>query len=408
MSPKELSGRVAPLTVACGVAFLQFVGAYMRIPLVPLYAKSHGATAADVGMIVGLFMLTAACMAIPVGYLSDRVGRRVVIAAGVGIGVLVSAALPSTEHLRALMALYAAAGVGVAAFTPAMMAYIADAAPPAMMGRAYGWYTTAQYAGIAVGPALGGLIAGPGEYSRAFLGSAAVLAIALIGVVVALPARGPRAVSVSGHQMGVALHTILKQQTILACWAAVFTATFVWGAFLSFFPLYAQDAGLSPTAIGVCFTVQAVANTLGRAPVGRAIDRGGSRLPFIAGGMAVLSLATAGVILARTPLGLGAASALQGLAMGVSMVAVGAALAEATTTESRGLAMGGYGTAIYLGMAVSAWVLGPVILHGGYATGFLTAGAVGVAGTVATLLLLATPSRGRSYGSGLKRERGQS
>ena len=150
------------MTVACGVAFLQFVGAYMRIPLVPLYAKSHGATAADVGMIVGLFMLTAACMAIPVGYLSDRVGRRIVIVAGVGIGVLVSAALPSTEHLGALMALYAAAGVGVAAFTPAMMAYIADAAPPAMMGRAYGWYTTAQYAGIAVGPALGGLIAGPG------------------------------------------------------------------------------------------------------------------------------------------------------------------------------------------------------------------------------------------------------
>ena len=164
MSPKELSGRVAPLTVACGVAFLQFVGAYMRIPLVPLYAKTHGATAADVGMIVGLFMLTAACMAIPVGYLSDRVGRRVVIAAGVGIGVLVSAALPSTEHLGALMALYAAAGVGVAAFTPAMMAYIADAAPPAMMGRAYGWYTTAQYAGIAVGPALGGADRGSGGH----------------------------------------------------------------------------------------------------------------------------------------------------------------------------------------------------------------------------------------------------
>lgn len=113
------SARPQALIFGCGVAFLQFVGAYMRIPLVPLFARNHGATAEQVRRIVALFMLMATLVAIPVGRVSDRLGRRVVLGVGVGIGLLVSAALPFTQRIGALMALYAAAGVGVAVlFSP--------------------------------------------------------------------------------------------------------------------------------------------------------------------------------------------------------------------------------------------------------------------------------------------------
>ena len=53
------------LQVACVVCFLQFVGAYMRIPIVPLFARGEGATAAEVGLIVGLFMLLSDSSLLP-------------------------------------------------------------------------------------------------------------------------------------------------------------------------------------------------------------------------------------------------------------------------------------------------------------------------------------------------------
>jgi MFS family permease len=340
-------------------------------------------------VIVGLFMLMATLVAIPVGRVSDRLGRRVVLAVGVGIGLLVSAALPFAQRIGALMALYAVAGVGVAAFTPVMMAYIGDIASPGMMGRAYGWLTTAQYAGMAVGPAVGGMIVGHGGFSRAFLGSAAVLAVALAVIVGGLPAPADQQALSTDGRIGAALISLIGNPRVVGCWAAVFTTTFAWGASLSFFPLYAQDEGMSPLAIGLCFAAQAAANTVGRPPLGRLLDRTESRAPFIGGGMALFGLAIAGIVFLRGPWSLSILSAVQGLAMGTAMVAVGTALGEVTSPATRGVAMGGYGTAIYAGLALSSWSLGWLILHHGYQAGFFAAGGAALVGMGVCLWLFA-------------------
>jgi predicted MFS family arabinose efflux permease len=76
-----------------------------------------------------------------------------------------------------------------------------------------------------------------------------------------------------------------------------------------------------------------------------------------------------------------------GAAFAVTFVAVGAALSEATTPATRGLAMGGYSTAIYVGMGLASITLGPVMAGWGYATGFALAGAAGVLGTFVTAVV---------------------
>jgi predicted MFS family arabinose efflux permease len=49
--------------------------------------------------------------------------------------------------------------------------------------------------------------------------------------------------------------------------------------------------------------------------------------------------------------------------------------------------MGGYSTALYLGLAVGSLALGPVIGRYGYALGFHTGAAVGVAGAVVAMVV---------------------
>ena len=57
--------------------------------------------------------------------------------------------------------------------------------------------------------------------------------------------------------------------------------------------------------------------------------------------------------------------------MGLAFTSIGALTAEAAPPEFRGLAMGGYNAAIYLGMMLSSALMGPVIRSLGFTDGFL-------------------------------------
>ncbi len=64
------------LFICCGVAFGGYLGSHMRLPVVPLYARSLGADAVQVGIINSAFFLMAALLSFPLGMMSDRLGRK--------------------------------------------------------------------------------------------------------------------------------------------------------------------------------------------------------------------------------------------------------------------------------------------------------------------------------------------
>lgn len=147
------------LGLGCLLTLLHYTGAYIRVPVLPLYASAQGAGPTEVGLIVGAHMTVAALSAIPFGFASDRWGRRTLLLGGMALSALTSLLLPLATTTLALMAIYGAAGLGVAAFTPSVMSLVGDVAAPGVVARAYAWYTTALYAGFGLGPILGGYIA---------------------------------------------------------------------------------------------------------------------------------------------------------------------------------------------------------------------------------------------------------
>jgi len=69
MNPSPATGATipTPVLVACALTLVLYLGAYMRLPLVPLFARELGASTVDVGMINAVFMLAAAALALPLG-----------------------------------------------------------------------------------------------------------------------------------------------------------------------------------------------------------------------------------------------------------------------------------------------------------------------------------------------------
>ncbi len=383
---------VSPVGLACLIVFLHYVGAYMRMPLLPLYARAGGAGTGQVGLMMGAFMVVAAATAVPGGVLADRFGRRRLIVAGVAISAATSFALPLRDDAVFLTGVLALAGGAMAAFTPAVMAYIGEAGGAEHAGRAYGWYTTALYGGLTLGPALGGIAADVVGFRFAFLASGAVLVASFALAAGGLPERRTpsfllreRSGTAGGKEPPprVGLREVARDPMVLACWGAMFCMTFAWGVLLAFLPLYAQDLGFSRRAIGVLFGIQALCNMGMRAPVGYLSDRLGVRAPFTTGGMLAFAAAAAVIPALQGALTLGAAIAVTGFAQGVGAVATGAALGGATEPSVRGAAMGGYSMALYAGMAAGSLLVGPVIAARGFGAGFGVAGAVLLLGAAA-------------------------
>ena len=290
----------------------------------------------------------------------------------------------------------------MAAFTPAVMAYIGEVGGAEHAGRAYGWYTTALYGGLSLGPALGGIAADLQGFRFAFLASGTVLlasfALAAAGLPerrgshlsgtgappAGLPSPGPSGATAIPEPMPrLGLMRVAADPMVLACWGAMFCLTFAWGVLLAFLPLYAQDLGFSRRAIGILFGLQALCNMGMRAPVGHLSDRLGVRAPFTTAGMLAFAAAAAGIPAVKGSVTLGAAVAVTGVAQGIGAVATGAALGEATDPSVRGAAMGGYSMALYAGMAAGSLLVGPVIAAAGFRAGFGVAAALLVLGAAA-------------------------
>lgn len=361
------------LLTCCVVSFICFFSSYLRIPVVPLYAAELGANTTQIGLINAAFMLMAGVLAIPAGLISDRVGQRKVILGGLLIIGSSSFLLYWCTTPTEMIVVYLLFGVGLAAYSPAMMSNVANIAPPTHLGRAYGMYTIAINVAMMLGPASGGLVGHVLGLRNVFLISGG-LTLAMVFVAgVNLPA----VVVTPGPQRSVwpSLRALLHRRGFLACLLATLGGCFGFGVFMTFLPLYLTALGMDASHVGMVFAVQALANALSRIPFGRLSDRVTDRGILVVGGLGALSVSIFLVGMCSHLAELFGCAAMLGVSMGVAFTALSALIADIVPHELRGMAMGGYNSCIYLGMMASASTMGGVIAKYGYKAGFIGASA---------------------------------
>lgn len=373
---------LAPLSVLCVLAFLLYTGTFIRIPIIPLYAESVGATTFQVGLISSSFMVMAAFASIPFGSLSDRFGRRIFITSGLLLSTLASFLLFLSKSPYEIMAAYALAGFAMAASTPPLISLVGDLSASGHMGASYGWFTAFMQMGMASGPSIGGLMAGIGGLASPFLLSGGMILAAVIFALGLPTTRESRANPKGNKGTMASLTVLLHKRKVIACWLTVLCVSFALGIFFPFFPLYAEGVGLSTFSIGLLFTVQSAFNALGRVPAGYFSDRTGRREPFIMAGLLVMPIGIISLVSTGNFYLLLPSVSIIGLAMGITTMGTSTLLAEAADPISRGVAMGGFTTFLYGGFALSAWIGGVIISAYDYWTGFFVAALTSIFGFI--------------------------
>jgi MFS family permease len=277
--------------------------------MLPELGTTYGVDSGTAAVSVTAYILPFAALMLVSGTWGARWGRRrtVVVAYVVYAVASVGSLLAPTWSL--FLAGRALQGAANAFTTPLVMAALAAATEPALLGRALGWFGSLQAAGQTSAPLIGGLAAEL-DWRLAF-GGVAVVAVGL--AVLGLPAG--RTTDTARPTLRSALRPDVLRLGVVAAigWG--------WMAGLAFLvALRLEDAfGLDAGARGLVLTGLGVIGLVCAPLVGRGVGRIGSRRTILLG-TAIGTLVLVGVALAPAVWAVAAIWAVGGLATQLVLV----------------------------------------------------------------------------------------
>ena len=127
--------------------------------LLPLYYAAAGLPIGQIGILAATYPAVWGLAQLGTGALSDRIGRKGLIVAGMLVQGGAIGAIAAGSSFGVWLAAAAVLGLGTAMVYPTLLAAVADVAEPAWRGSAVGVYRLWRDAGFAVGAVLAGVVA---------------------------------------------------------------------------------------------------------------------------------------------------------------------------------------------------------------------------------------------------------
>ena len=278
-------GRWGVLTLVSGAHALGAISVLAVAPLAPLLLEDLHLTRAQVGLFLPAIYLGGVVMSLPAGWLTDRFGGRITLAAGqclTGAFVALAAMAPGLPLMLGLLFL---GGLGWAVVNPATGKAILDRFPARERGFAMGIKQTGlTVGGIAASLSLPAIALSHGW--RAALTAAALASLLAAAAGLALmPRDRPRATAASGEPPRFAeLGRFLGNRSLLVLLGSGLALGMTQAAVLAYLALFAREwLGLTVVAAGGLLALVQAGGTASRLGWGIVSDRlfGGRRRPCV-------------------------------------------------------------------------------------------------------------------------------
>lgn len=147
---------------------VMMMGIMMIVPLLPVYETRLNASEFMLGLTISAFMLSRLVFQIPFGIIGDRIGKKrmIVVAMLVSIPIVISMAYVTTIYQ--LIAIRLVQGITTAAIDTPAMALVADLAGGHNVASKMSYITMSFAGGMAIGPLMGGALAGYVSFESPF------------------------------------------------------------------------------------------------------------------------------------------------------------------------------------------------------------------------------------------------
>ncbi|HMN74529.1 MAG TPA: MFS transporter [Burkholderiaceae bacterium] len=384
--------RIPPAIWALGfVSLLMDISSEMIHSLLPVFlVGTLGASALALGLIEGAAEATALIVKVFSGVLSDAMGRRKPLAVlGYGLGALSKPLFALAPTAGFVLAARLIDRVGKGIRGAPRDALVADLAPPAVRGAAFGLRQALDTVGAFLGPllAIALMLLWANDLRAAFWVAVipAVLSVALLAFGVQESER-----TASEPRVNPIRRDRLRQLGAGYWWIVAIGAVFTLARFSeAFLVLRAVDAGLPTAWTPLVFVGMNLVYALVAYPFGRLADRMSHRR-LLAAGLAVLIAADVLLALGTNGAVVGCGIALWGLHLGITQGLLATMVAGAAPPALRGTAFGFFNLASGVALLAASTLAGLLWDRiGGGAT--FAAGAVFSAAALAVLLWRRAP-----------------
>jgi DHA1 family solute carrier family 18 vesicular amine transporter 1/2 len=285
------SSRATAVALVTLATFADIVAYSAAIPVLPDLSRHLGASPTMIGLLFGAFGITLLTVSIPMGAVSDRVGRKTPMVAGLVALSLSSVLFAFGDRLSFLFAARLVQGAADAITWVVGFALVADLYDPDERGRVTGFVMSGTTVAIMVGPTIGGWLYETGGTRLPFLAVAAFSAVVAAGFVwLDVPReRAPRDI--------VPMRVLFRTRAVLVCAAVVVAASSTICMLEPVLALHLASLGVRPGRIGTIFGTGAVVSAIMHPLFGRLADRFGARRLMLAG---LVAMACNVVFLSRT------------------------------------------------------------------------------------------------------------
>jgi MFS family permease len=358
----------AVIGLALVAVFGEAAYAIINVLALPVFVEQRLDATTSLGLIISFFLLGEGLFKGPMGVLSDRVGRRIVLVVA-PFGSALAAICITWAHppftwgtLGYVLLVRFVDGIAAAALWTTMYAAVADHVPEERRASANSTLTVSYLVGIAIGPWLGGMAARRFRIEASFYLVAGLFLLTSLAAVLFTPHRSPHhhhhetpegKFSLEGF-----VESLRRVPWILATALVVFFGIGLLTPIATLLALH--EFGLNEEQFGALFRIPAVVIGLLSLLLGRLGDRwGASRSVHLGMGVAAMAL-WALVFLPKTELLLIVGASALGIGFVVGLPAWLTIVGGLADAKHRGALIGAVSTAQSIGAGLGA-VLGPVL-----------------------------------------------
>jgi MFS transporter, DHA1 family, solute carrier family 18 (vesicular amine transporter), member 1/2 len=265
------SSRAVAVAFVIFATFTDIVAYSIAIPVLPDLSRRLGASPTMIGMLFASFGVTLLTVSIPMGAVSDRVGRKWPLVGGMAALAAATLLFAFATTLPWLFAARLVQGAADAITWVVGFALVADLYDVNERGRITGIVMMGTGAAFMIGPTLGGWLYEVGGIRLPFVVVAVMAALAAVCFLwLEIPKR---------HAAGdiVPISMVLRVPAIAACALAVVTISATLSMLEPVLALHLGTLGVNPGRIGMIYGAAAVATTALHPLCGRLADRFGAR-----------------------------------------------------------------------------------------------------------------------------------
>lgn len=325
----------------------------------PLLSERLGFDQAQIGWLVGLYVLPGIAFALPGGMLGARFGDKRMVLCGLtlmiagGLGFALASGIAGASVARATM------GVGAVMLNVLLTKMVTDWFAGKELALAMSILVNTWPIGIGCALLIQGALAQSVSWQAAFVATSAMAALGLVIVHLGYTAAPGAPITQKVDLRRFARREWLLIGAISMPWM-LYNAAYV--LVVAFLPIYFVHAGLSLVAAGGFTAINTILTIASVQAGGLLVQRYGHADLLVHAGLAGWVLATIGLLTSTAPLPwLIAAGLLGGLPAGVLVSLPGAVL----HAESRSTGLGIFLTMTYFGMAIAPPIAGVIALRTG-------------------------------------------